>query len=387
MKSSHDAASADGSWLSIASAAALALGFGVAADTHATTAPVDGEFGWRSIVYKDWQSGSPRIAVRGYAVNAFVPISDRWALEAYTVVDAISGASPLYYTAAQSLTPLVDKRRAWDMRSSHYFRGSRLTVGLAESHESDYISRSALLLYSASSDNQNTTWTAGTSATADKISPVNQRVVDAHKDVGEVLLGVTKVFSPHDLVQVQITHANGNGYFTDPYKLFDVRPDTKRQSTVLLRWNHRFVPILATLRTTARLYRDSFGVRSATLGADWAQEAAGSWVITPSVRLYAQTPASFFSPPDPAQPDRPNLPIGYRFGRSLISMDQRLAGYGALTLGVKLEKRLDGHGSLYFKVEHYKQSTGWGWMGGGGAVLRDFHARTLQVGYTYRWTR
>jgi hypothetical protein len=67
-------------------------------------------------------------------------------------------------------------------------------------------------------------------------------------------------------------------------------------------------------------------------------------------------------------------------------MDQRLAGFGAITAGLKAEKRMDSQASLYVKVEHYEQRTSWDWMGGG-AALRDFRARTLQVGYTYRWNR
>jgi hypothetical protein len=68
-------------------------------------------------------------------------------------------------------------------------------------------------------------------------------------------------------------------------------------------------------------------------------------------------------------------------------MDQRLAGLGAATVGVKVEKRLASGASLYFKIDHYEQRTGWDWLGGGGTALRDFQARSLQVGYTYRWNR
>lgn len=374
-------------WATLAAAAALVLGAAAAAPATAVTVPTEGEAGFRYLQYEDRQPGNARITVRGYAADVLAPLSDRWVLEAYGVIDAISGASPAYYTAPESLVSLTDRRRALDARLSYYAHRQKFTLGLAESRESDYDSSSVSVLYSGSSSNQNTTWTAGASATRDRIDPVNRRVSGARKQVNEVLLGLTQVLTPVDIVQLQVTHGDGRGYFSDPYKLFDLRPDTKRQTALLLRWNHRFEPQDATLRTSARAYRDSFGVRSTTLGADWAQQLPHGWTITPSLRLYAQTPARFFAPPDPAEPDRPNLPEGYRFGRSLISMDQRLAGLGALTAGVKVEKRVASHASLYFKIEHYEQRTAWDWMGGGGSALRDFKARTLQVGYTYRWNR
>lgn len=380
-------ADAGHAWLSLAGAAALVLGATTALPAAAVSAPTEGEAGFRYMHYQDRQPGNPRITVHGYAADVLAPLNDRWVLEAYGVIDAISGASPAYYTAPASLVDLTDRRRAVDARVSHYAHRQKFTVGLAESRESDYVSHSTSLLYGGSSDNQNTTWTLGLSATRDRIDPVNRRVSGQRKRVNEVLMGITQVLTPVDIVQLQVTHGNGSGYFSDPYKLFDLRPDTKRQTAVLLRWNHRFEPLDATLRTGLRGYRDSFGIRSTTLSADWAQQLPQGWTITPSLRVYAQTPARFFAPPDTTEPDRPNLPPGYRFGQSLISMDQRLAGLGAVTAGIKVEKRLPSNASVYFKLEHYEQRTGWDWMGGGGSALRDFKARTLQVGYTHRWGR
>ena len=374
-------------WLSVASAAAVALAGVAAAPAAAVTVPTEGELGVRYLHYEDRQPGSPRITVQGYAASLLAPLNDRWVLEAYSVIDAISGASPAYYTAPASLVRLTDRREAVDARLSHYAGRQRITLGLADSRESDYVSTSASMFYAASSEDQNTTWQAGASATRDRIDPVNQRVVGERKRIGEVLLGLTQVLSVRDIVQVQITHGNGRGYFSDPYKLFDLRPAGRQQTAVFVRWNHRIEPLDAVLRLSARAYRDSFGVRSATLGGEWAQQLPHGWTVTPALRLYAQTPARFFAPPDPTDPDRPNLPPDYRFGQSLISMDQRLAGLGAVTVGFKLEKRTAANASLYFKVEHYQQRTAWDWLGGGGTALRDFSARSLQVGYTVRWNR
>lgn len=374
-------------WATLAGAAALALGGAAAVPAGAVAPPTEGEAGFRYLHYQDGQPGERRIAVQGYAADLLAPLNDRWVLEAYGVVDVISGASPAYYTAPAALSPLTDRRRAVDARLSHYRARQRVTVGVADSRESDYVSRSVSWSWAGSSEDQNTTWTLGASATRDRIDPVNGRVSGQRKRVDEILLGLTRVLTPVDIVQGQLTHANGRGYYSDPYKLFDLRPDHKRQTALLLRWNHRFEPQDATLRLSARAYRDGFGVRSTTFGADWAQQLPLGWTATPALRVYAQTTASFFAPPDAAEPDRPNPPAGYRFGRSLISMDQRLAGLGALTLGLKLEKRLAGGASLYLKFDRYEQRTAWAWMGGGGSALRDFQARTWQVGYTYRWHR
>lgn len=370
-------------WRALTAATAAVLG----APVQALAPPDQGEIGLRQLHYEDRQPAKDRITVKGWAVDALVPLGERWLLEGYGVVDAISGASPSYYTAPSSLTPLVDRRRAYDLRVSHLASRSRLTVGVARSREADYLSASHALTYARASDDQNRTWTFGVSHTADRIDPVTRVVTGERKTTREWLLGWTQVLTPRDLVQLQATHADGSGYFSDPYKLFDKRPDKKRQTALLARWNHHLPGPDATLRVSARAYRDSFGLSSATVSAEWAQALGAGWSLTPGVRAYAQTAASFFSPPDPLAPDVPRLNPGYVFGRSLISMDQRLAGLGALTVSARLEKRLAGGHSLVLKLERYEQRTAWDWLGGGGAALRDFHARMVQVGYTHRWDR
>ncbi|WP_431476572.1 DUF3570 domain-containing protein [Massilia eburnea] len=110
-----------------------------------------------------------------------------------------------------------------------------------------------------------------------------------------LLAGVTRVLTPVDIAQFTLTHTQGHGYYSDPYKLADQRPDTRRQDTALLQWNHRFVAQGASSRLIYRYYRDSYGISAHTLGAEWVQGLGDGWTVTPAARLYTQRAADFYS--------------------------------------------------------------------------------------------
>ena len=52
-----------------------------------------------------------------------------------------------------------------------------------------------------------------------------------------MLVGVTQVLSVNDIVQSNLTYSVGSGYYNDPYKAIDVRPDHRDQLAWLTRWN------------------------------------------------------------------------------------------------------------------------------------------------------
>ncbi len=369
----------------LALAAAAVLLAGTSNTVTAVTPPEQAQVSIKAMDYQDSQEQAARIGVKALSTHWVLPIGTSWALEAGTVVDAISGASPAYYTAPRSFAPVRDTRRARDLKASHYWANQRITLGQSESKEADYVSRSQSLMYSRSTPDNNTTFDAAIARTHDTINPVTQLVVDEKKTVHEWLLGLTQVLTPQDLLQVQWVHASGRGYFSDPYKLLDARPNHRRMDALSLRWNHHWPATDTTARWHARVARDSFGIRANTFGLDLAQVLSPQWTLTPSARFYTQSAATFFSPPNPQRPDVPVIPAGFVLGESHISFDQRLAPYGALTAGLKLERKITANTTVDIKYERYRQRNAWSRHGATVKGLDDFNAQFIQVGLTHKF--
>lgn len=346
----------------------------------AQVAPEAGSVSFKVLDYEDSQPGARRVRIKAPALSATVPLSGAWVVSGTLISDAISGASPAFHTRA--LLPLTDERNAGDVAVTRYGDGTALTVGGSYSKESDYIGRGLSLRYAFSSDDRNTTWTMGAAIGRDSISPNNGVVTGERKGRTEWLAGVTQVLTPQDVVQLNLGHQTASGYLSDPYKFFDERPRRKRQSTVSLRWNHHVEPLEGTLRSSYRHYRDSWGVRSHTLSAEWVQPLPAGFTVTPALRLYTQTAARFYVDAEEQDlPFPPNPPEGALHS----SLDQRLSAFGARTLGIKVAKALPGGWSVDLKVERYVQRAAWaGWFGGGAGSpnLAEFRARSILAGVT-----
>lgn len=345
---------------------------------HALGQPDTTTVQFKLLDYSETQPGADRVAVKAATVGVTTPIGDRWSVHANQTVDSISGASPLYH--AQRLTSFNDFRRAWNLAGSHHGQNTQTTVGAVYSKEVDYESRALSLNISRASDDRNTTWTAGVGHSRDRIEPVFGGLVDSRR-VDDVVLGWSRVLSPVDVVQVTLGHVMGRGYYSDPYKLVDERPRSRHTTRVLARWNHHVEPLQASLRMSARMLQDSWGLRAGTLSVEWAQSINPGWTVTPSLRLHAQTQARFYLPTVPGSTRAPFPPED----RVHYSADQRLAAFGAPTLGLRVDKQLSRQWAVDAKVEHYRQRSTWNWIGGqADAGLPVFNAVWWSLGLTWR---
>ena len=362
--------------------AALALpglAAGVAATmalpAHAESAPEQGSLDFKYLYYHDYQDGEGRMRVSAPSFHVLMPLQGKYALEGSFVLDSISGASPLYHNTLSGASGLGanDLRKAGDVKLTRYFDRAAVGVGFAYSTEHDYVSRAYNLDVRIASENNNTTLAFGIGHASDDIDSVNLVAQGRSRRTTDLMTGITQVLTPQDIVQSNLTYSAGRGYYDDPYKAIDVRPDHRNQLAWLTRWNH-YVPSLdATLRLSARYYRDTFGIRAIALGTEWVQQA-GSWTVTPGLRYYTQSAADFyFGPP---------FPQGFVPGQ-VYSADQRLSAFGALTPGIKIAKALPDGWRVDFKFEYYEQRSNWrGLIGGGnsGQDLLPLKAQFYQVG-------
>lgn len=349
----------------------------------AETAPERGFISFKYLDYQDSQDGPRggrlnRIHVRAPSVLSVVPLSSEWSVMGALVTDSISGASPAYHT--KKLSNMHDFRRAGETAITRYLPNGTVTLGLNYSGESDYVSRGATLMATRSSDDKNTVLSAGMGVSRDRINPTNQVVTDASKQGLNVLLGVTQVLSTLDVAQLNVGHYSGHGYFSDPYKAYDQRPNLRSHQTVMGRWNHHFESTQSTTRMAYRYYTDSWGVRSHTFDVELVQPLAPGWSVAPAVRVYTQTAADFYvnaeTSPYPFPPIPPVNAVHF-------SEDQRVSAFGARTYGLKVAKQVGRDTRVDVKVERYEQRGAWALFGTGSTGLDTFYARVVQVGITH----
>lgn len=360
--------------------AALALP-GLVGIAHADSAPDQGEIDVKYLDYRDWQTGLDRIGVRSPSVSVLAPIAGVWALESTFVSDSISGASPRYHTAISGASTMRDHRDAEDIGLTRYFSQGSVNGSFSHSGEDDYQSRALSLGGTLSTKDKNTTVNAGIGVSNDVINPVNQVVNDAKKHALELKTGVTQIFTQNDIVQLDFSHIAEQGYLSDPYKDFDKRPDERTENILLLRWNHHLDSTNGTSRFSYRYYTDTYQIHSHTFALDFVQPLMQGWTLTPSVRAYTQTAASFYYNPVYSTVLGPPAPAGYSFASNgNVSEDYRLSAFGALTLGLKLEKQLTRDLRLDLQVAQYEQRGNWAFFGGGSPGLAPLYARIVQVG-------
>jgi hypothetical protein len=389
----------------IAAAALLLPGLVPKQAVAQTTVPDQGLVSAKYLYYKDSQPDLDRITVKSPSFYALIPFAGAWSFEGSLVQDEVSGATPRYYSSVSGATKynpatgrggMQDERIAGDARLTGYFGSYSAYVSGAYSTEDDYTGRAFSVGGSWATNNNNTTYTAAVSASNDKMSSkdaVNRfgpadgkKPQDESRKVNELLFGVTQVFSAQDIVQANLTISRGKGYYTDPYKAFDARPDKRNALIGLLRWNHHYPQSDATLRTNIRLYDDSFGITSQTYGAEWAQNLRNGWIVTPGVRYYSQSASDFYKNPafvltspttgEYSLPGDTSAPF---------SADQRLSAFGAVTVSMKVSKELAKLWSVDGKAEYYQQRGEWYTAGKGSPGLDAFDATFIQLGVSRKF--
>jgi hypothetical protein len=362
--------------------------------TQAENAPEHATLAFKYGTYKDWQPGWDRINVKAPHLYALVPLGKDWSVEGGFVLDSLSGATPRIHSssALSSASRMSDERKAGDVKVTRYFSRSAISLGGAYSTENDYKSKAFSIDARFASEDNNRTWSFGLGTSNDVIDTTYSggAVVNQPKRTLELMAGVTQVMTPKDIVQLNLTHSNGKGYFTDPYKTYDKRPDTRKSTVGLVRWNHYVDQFDASVRSSYRYYSDSFGVASHTVGADWVQ-SVGKWTFTPGVRYYSQRAANFYFDGVAGAngiydaPGTQAIAAGYLGAGKTFSADQRLSAYGAITASIKVDYAITDKTNLDLKLERYQQKASYRLGGKGSPYIDPFNAQFVQVGMSTKF--
>jgi len=339
----------------------------------ANTQPDQGIAAIKHLEYKDFQPDSERIRVSTTSVMLMSPVGENWSAQAVTSVDSISGASP--YVQASELRRLKDFRRATDLSVTHHGADHSAAVTLSHSNEADYLSQAISALYTHATANRNLTLSFGLSSAKDKIRPVNKIIEEGRKNTQAPILSASIVVTPSDIVQVNLSRTASEGYHSDPYKFADERPERRTADVILIRWNHHLETSRSTLRFSQRFLKNDWGIRSQTFTAEYVWPLSERVSFSPSMRWYQQSSARFYVPSSKSQ-----FPFGPRPGQ-LYSEDQRLAEFGAFTVGAQVLAKLTHDWQMDIKLERYEQRGYWQLDGKGSDGFVPFGARMFQIGF------
>jgi hypothetical protein len=142
-----------------------------------------------------------------------------------------------------------------------------------------------------------------------------------------------------------MTFAYHNGYLSDPYKqtVFqnaiapysftglgnDNRPREHFQWAWLTQYVRHFEKLNnSALHVDYRYGRDDWNIESHTMELSWHQPIMAGWQVIPRFRYYSQDAASFYQA----------VFSGSMSDYNFYSSDYRLAGFGAMSAGLKLTK-------------------------------------------------
>ena len=365
---------------------ALALPGVCLSPAHAQSKAEDGVVAFKYLYYQDSQPGLKRVRVSAPSIYIATPVGPDWSVEAAIVTDSVSGATPRWQSSISSASVMREFRRAGDVTVTRYFERSSYSLGYSYSGEHDYVSNTVSVRGSWASDDNNTTLSAGVGASKDRINPTDGGLLGVSNErrrVAEFMVGVTQAVSSDDLAQINLVYTRGSGYYSDPYKTLDFRPSERRQLAVLARWNHFLDGDGSTLRGSYRFYRDSFGVTAGTLQGEWVKPVTQSLTLTPLLRLYSQSSASFYVD---ARDDAAGFPIfPDLLPGQLNSGDHRLSAFGAISLGLSAEYKVSNVWTISAGVEGYEQRTSWRVGGQGSLGLDPFRAVFVQVGASHKF--
>ena len=301
------------------------------------------ESGGRTEVSNPWLYLNQDFGLKGGQLSLLLgydTISGASPTGAYPTLDATTSASG----ATSSDIPLAeytDTRKSATLSYGRKFGAHLPSVDISYSEEADYLARGAGLSDAWTIANGRGTLHFGAAISRDVVTPVT---TGEHlpKSSNAVAAGFSWILGERDLLDVSASATKLSGYLTDPYKIVpittgldpqlpEVRPDARTRYAVVVKYGHFFSDAEGAVKVGYRYYWDDWSIAANTLDILYDQRAGTRWVVSPLIRLYTQTHASFFSYEFPAP--QPAMSSDYR----LSAFDSVLGG---LTVAYSIRRDL-----------------------------------------------
>ncbi len=360
--------------------------------------------------YGNYSESNQRINVDIFEGALSTPLGKTMTASVNLVRDTITGASPVYNqknangTIKQILSgasptsqcgaSICEQRDAISSGLTYFFDAASINVGGGFSQEHDYTSRYFNTNLSLDLNKKLTTLNYGASVAFDEVEPspspwnANPIGFKRSKTSQQYLLGLSQIIDKDSVLQSNMTFAYSTGYLSDPYKVVafydanapllfggtlyanmlkpDKRPEEKFQWAWLTQYVRHFGQFNdAALHVDYRFNTDDWGINAHTAEVSWHQPIGNGWQLIPRLRYYSQDQADFYQA------------VGNNLQATTYSSDYRLAGFGAISGGIKLAKEISDIkplSQLKFQagVEYYDHSADYQLGGNNTGSFADF---------------
>lgn len=322
----------------------LALIVALAATAHADT-----EFVSKIQVYAD----NDHTQVVSPTVQAKSDVSTGTNVSVGYLVDAVSSASVDVVSQASPRT-IKDTRHQLSTGVSQQLSSFNLRGGYSYSKENDYLSHSLDVGLADELDDKNTTIALGYGVSLNTVGRAEDMNFARALTVHHVALSLTQTINPRLIAQATYELGYADGYQASPYRFVPVRmsldaapelwvpetdPDTRFRHALVVGANQA-VGTASSLQADYRIYRDTWGITSHTIGLRYFAHLAKRVDLRLRERFYTQDGASFYQ-------ELYQAPARY------ITYDRELSSLWSETLGAKLEVGLTDHLVGELKVDGF----------------------------------
>ena len=343
-----------------------------------------------SYKYETYTEADGRVAVKTQGALIEQDLGTDMHVKVEGVIDAIAGATPSglpFQPGNNRVDPVNDpawtivrdRRKAWTSEFSRQFPRINLSLGIANSRESDYVSNGWSVNTVTDFNEKNTELLAGVAGTNDDVeefySPSPR--VNLKKRTNDVLLGVNQLLDPHTSLAFNLTWGRAVGFLNDQHKIvplvyFDPgpppatlvgstgenRPDQRNKWIFLAALNHAFSDLNGALETSYRFYHDTFGTTAHTLQLTWIQRIGDHVILQPDLRLYDQSAANFYYYDLIQSQVAPTVPFGGSAPQPnpkgpFFASDYRLSALRSYAYGLKLVLVVNSRLQLDIAVRRY----------------------------------
>ena len=176
--------------------------------------------------YEFYSEENNRMQIETHSVYFEQKLLDKVTAKGELIYDGISGATPTGTHNSKGkakLTHVTDLRRAGNIGLAWRFGNHTLTPVFAFSKEHDYLSYGLSLNDAIEFNQKNTVFNYGISHNFDSVRH-NDGATWSSKGSTEVLIGISQLLSPKDILNVALTYGNDSGYLNDPYRAAEYHP-------------------------------------------------------------------------------------------------------------------------------------------------------------------
>ncbi len=308
------------------------------------------------------------------------PVGANWSVALDVQNDYQTGASPWFVGISADGEPGVvmsgasiqDNRIEVGATTRYFWADGNAGFNVTHSDEDDYEALALALDVAWNSADNSRTWSASMSTSSDTVEPTRGTIpvfIESEDlDTQSLYFGVSQILSRTSIVRIGLGYTYSEGYLSDPYKLFDERPNEHARVNISAGYRKFIIDADGAIQVDYRYYDDDWGTDSQTLEIGWHQNL-GQHTLAPYIRYYSQSAADFYG----VIADQTD---------TYYADDYRLSSFGAITAGLNWSVAV-GDWQFEAQAERYMSDNGWSLYSGAEApALVDFWRAT--VGLTWR---